>query len=201
MKYQLSAVLLVALSVVAACHPHGGFVRDTDVLGLDDPAMSTSIDRNDLDRVFFETVADLFTSRFYAETRGHAGRPPIAIAPIVNRTSEHLGNQLDTLLARFEESLVAAGAFTVVTIERRAPLIHETLTQQSEHFDRRVAAEIGRRYGAAFVVTGKVHDIVERDANLRRVQYAFAMQVMNVETGEVTWMRSSELTKAYIGRR
>ena len=51
-------VVLVVWSL--GCGP--SYVRDTDVEGLDEDAMSTGLDRSDLDRLFGENLESLFGS-------------------------------------------------------------------------------------------------------------------------------------------
>ncbi len=199
MRQLLSVAAFAAFcSSSIGCVGSGGYVRDTDVEGLDAPAMSTGLDRRDLDRVFLETACDLVTSRFYAGVKQGGGMPTIAILGLRNDTTEHLGPQLATLLARFEDQLVADQVFAVVSTERRGELMADAADQQGSAFDPRFAARWGRQLGAQFVVTGKVQTATERTLDARRVQYSLFMQVLEVETGRIAWMRGSELTKALV---
>ena len=194
----LSAALAAFCSLSGGCTSGGGFVRDTDVDGLDEGAMSTSLDRRDLDRVFLETASDLVVSKFYRGLKASGGAPTIAILGLLNDTTEHIEPQLTTLLARFEDQLVADQVFTVVSNERRGELMADVQNQQGRAFDPRYAARWGRQLGAQFVVTGKVQTVTERTMDARRVQYSLFMQVLEVETGRIAWMRGSELTKALV---
>ena len=199
MRARLSVAAFAAFcSSSIGCVGTGGYVRDTDVEELDAPAMSTGLDRRDLDRVFLETASDLVTSRFYQGVKQGGGTPTIAILGLKNDTTEHIGPQLATLLARFEDQLVADQVFAVVSNERRAELMADAAAQQDSAFDPRFAARWGRQLGALFVVTGKVQTTTERTLEARRVQYSLFMQVLEVETGRIAWMRGSELTKALV---
>ncbi|MFO0751416.1 MAG: penicillin-binding protein activator LpoB [Myxococcota bacterium] len=160
--------------------------------------MSTGLDRKDLERVFMETATDLVRSKFYQGARGGSGQATIAILPMKNDSSEHIEGQLETLLARFEDQLVHDGVFAVVSNERRAEILADLQNQQTDAFDPRFAARWGHQLGAQYVVTGKVQDVAERTSNMRRVQYSLFMQVLEVETGRIAWMRSSDVTKALV---
>ncbi len=205
---------LLALTVtplVTACTPApvtgvATYVRDTDDPTLDDPAMSTGLDRRDLERVFDREIRDFLGSPFHAEVvrRGAgapASRPTIAIVPFLNQTSEHIDTQLDALLSKFEATLVGARTLRVVSLENHPELVAQIEAEQSPLFDRQSAARVGRLLGVDYILTGKVFDRAERTSDARRVQYFLFMQAIGVEDGVVVWQGESGLTKALVAVR
>ena len=149
------------------------YVRDTDVDGLDDAAMSTGLDRTDLDRLFAENLESLFASglaRSWAEGGASSGQPSVALVPFLNETSEHVDSQLEALLTKLETQLINQGDVIVLNDPEKA----------------------------RFVLTGKAYDAAEKTADARRVQYFLFMQVVDTESGAIRWQNEAALTKALV---
>jgi hypothetical protein len=187
----LSAWILLA----AGC---GGptYVRDTDVKNLDEYAMSTGLDKRDIERLYDENARSLMESAVVGQWKKEP--PVVAIFPITNETSEHVGPQLDALLSKLETQFVNGGYAQVVSRERQKQLIAEAESQRGGAFDPSSAATYGKQLGARFFVTGKLHDSAERTKGERRVQYFLFMQVVDVETGVIRWQNEAQLTKGLV---
>lgn len=197
----LGAALLSAagLAMILACGGTGEstYVRGDEVHGIDQPAMSTGLDRADLDELFGQNLDSLLGSKFY---RNLAASEPksVAIFPFKNETSEHIGPQLQTLLSKVETQLVNDGVVDVYSHERQGEVLAELKLQQSDYFDKSRIPEMGRLMGVNYIITGKVYDSAERTSDVRRVQYFLFMQAIDVETGAIKWQQESELTKALV---
>jgi hypothetical protein len=172
------------------------YVRDTDVKNLDEYAMSTGLDKRDIDRLYDENTRSLMESAVMAQWKKET--PVVAIFPITNETSEHVGPQLDALLSKLETQFVNGGFAQVVSRERQKQLISETEAQRGGAFNPASAANYGKQLGARFFVTGKLHDSAERTKGERRVQYFLFMQVVDVETGVIRWQNEAQLTKGLV---
>jgi uncharacterized protein (TIGR02722 family) len=196
----LGAVAVVGGLMVLACAgpQESTFVRGEEAPGIDEPAMSTGLDKVDLEKLFDENGQSMKSSRFYRELSGKPQRPIVAIFPFKNDTSEHIGPQLGALLSKMETQLVEEGVVTVVSHERQAEILGEAKLQQSDLFDPKNRVDVGRQLGVQYFITGKVYDSAERTSDVRRVQYFFFMQAINVETGAIEWQHEAELTKALV---
>ena len=172
------------------------YVRDMDVKNLDEYAMSTGLDRRDIDRLYDENTRSLMESAVVTQWKKEP--PVVAIFPITNETSEHVGSQLDALLSKLETQFVNGGFAQVVSRERQKQLIGEVEAQRGGAFDPSGAANYGKQLGARFFVTGKLHDSAERTKGERRVQYFLFMQVVDVETGVIRWQNEAKLTKGLV---
>lgn len=193
----LSFVCVTPLLV--ACGPkavRGG--QGTDNPELDDDAMSTGLDRRDLDDLMQRNVSALMTSPLWGQWRTGGSQPVVAIWPIKNDTSEHLDTQMLTLLSDLETQLINSGVVAVVSRERQAELIGEVHLQQTADFNPTMAAQIGQQIGAQYFLTGKLQAVDERFRDQRRVQYTLFMQVIEVQTGIVRFQTKSERSKAII---
>jgi PBP1b-binding outer membrane lipoprotein LpoB len=187
---------MIALS---ACRPT--YVSDAEEPNLDSYMMSLRFDRKDLDRLYEDNISKMLTARIAKQWEREAaqGSPPVvAIFPMRNETSEHIGAQLDTLLSKFETDLVNQTPADVVSHENQPELIAEIKRQQSSAYDPQRLSQYGRQLGAQYFVTGKVYDVSERVRDERRVQYFMFVQVLNVETGKIEFQNESSLTKALV---
>lgn len=202
LRSSLCLVLLAgALTGSLGCKPkavRGG--PGTDNPNLDDGAMGTGLDRVDIQYLVNENLNAMFASGWWArDVQGSMSDPPIvAIWPIKNATSQHLDDQMLTLLSDIETTLVNSGAVSVVSRERQAEMVAEAQMQNTDIFDPATAARLGAQIGAKYYVTGKVTSNEERFDDERRVQYSLFLQVIEVETSLVKFQFTSERSKAIV---
>ena len=172
-------------------------VRGDEVAGLDDQAMSTGLDRRDLQKMLLENMQALQTSAVVKSWEAE-NKPAVAVIPLRNETSEHIDSSIDALLADIETTLVNAGHVRVISMEQQPALVEEIKRQYSGAFDPSQIAGWGKQVGARYVVTGRVYSNDERQSGERRVQYFMFIQVLNVETGEILFQHKTAVTKAII---
>lgn len=202
LRSSLCLVLLAGASIgTLGCKPkavRGG--PGTDNPNLDEGAMGTGLDREDINYLVNENLNAMFGSGWWArDVQGSMSDPPIvAIWPIKNATTQHLDDQMLTLLSQIETTLVNSGAVSVVSRERQAEMVAEAQLQNTDIFDPATAARLGAQIGAKYYVTGKVTSNEERFDNERRVQYSLFIQVIEVETSLVKFQFTSERSKAIV---
>jgi uncharacterized protein (TIGR02722 family) len=201
MQRLILAPLTLALAVAAGsgCRPkavRGG--EGTENPNLDNAAMSTGLDRVDLEDLMKKNMASLTTSPIWNNWKGSGSPPVVAIWPIKNDTSEHLDDQMLTLLSDMETELINSGVVAVVSRERQKEMMAEANMQQGADFNPAMAAQIGRQIGAQYFLTGKLQAVDERQKGERRVQYTLFMQVIEVENSLVRFQTKSERTKAIV---
>lgn len=198
-RFVSAAVVALSLSAIAGCKPkaiRGG--EGTENPNFDEGAMSTGLDRRDLEDLMKKNMSSLVGSPLWAQWRGDADTPIVAIWPIKNDTSEHLDDQMLTLLSDMETELINSGVVAVVSRERQAEMMAEANLQQGADFNPALAAELGRQIGAKYFLTGKLQSVDERINKERRVQYTLFMQVIEVETSLVRFQTKSERTKGIV---
>lgn len=189
------ALVLGALFGSAACGPKA--VRGEEVAGLDDQAMSTGLDRRDLQKLLQENMNALQSAPIIKRWEGEQ-LPTVAVIPLRNETTEHVEGSLDALISDIETTLVNAGHVRVISMEQQGNLIAEIRKQYSGAFDPSQISTWGKQVGARYIVTGKVFTSDERQDGERRVQYFMFMQVLEVETGQILFQHKSAVTKAII---
>lgn len=190
----LSAAALLAASI-AACGPKA--VRGDEVEGLDEQAMSTGLDRHDLQKMLHENMTAMQSAAVVKRWESE-DRPAVAVLPLRNETSEHIDSALDALISDIETTLVNGGHVRVINAMQQPDLIAEVRRQQSGAFDASQVATWGKQIGARYFVTGRVYSTDERQSGERRVQYFMFIQVLDAETGEILFQNKSAVTKAMI---
>jgi uncharacterized protein (TIGR02722 family) len=191
----LSLVLGVALGALGCGGPKA--VRGEEVEGLDDQAMSTGLDRRDLQKLLQENMKALEDAPVIKRWEGEQ-MPAVAVIPLRNETTEHVEGSLDALISDIETTLVNAGHVRVISMEQQGKLVAEIRQQYSGAFDPSQIATWGKQVGARYIVTGKVFTSDERQKSERRVQYFMFIQVLEVETGQILFQHKSAVTKAII---
>ena len=189
----LPACLIAA--ALCACGPKA--VRGDEVAGLDDQAMSTGLDKRDLQKMLHENMQALQSSAVVRRWEKE-DRPAVSVIPLRNETSEHIDGVLDALLSDIETTLVNAGHVRVISMEQQPQLVEEIKRQYAGAFDPSQVAKWGKQVGSRYIVTGKVYSADERQSDERRVQYFMFIQVLDVETGEVLFQHKTSVTKAII---
>ncbi|HEX2879155.1 MAG TPA: penicillin-binding protein activator LpoB [Polyangiaceae bacterium] len=187
--------LIAVLSGAVACGPKA--VRGDEVAGLDDEAMSTGLDRRDLQKMLQQNMEALEKSAAVARWQSE-NRPTLAVMRIKNETSEHVDSALQALLSDIETILINAGHVRVISQEDQPDLIGKLRQQQGDAFDQAQVAEWGKQVGARYFITGKVYSVDERTDDERRVQYFLFMRVLNAETGDILWQNKVSVTKALL---
>jgi uncharacterized protein (TIGR02722 family) len=195
MKFLRSLIVLAVAGSAFGCGPKA--VRDTDVEGLDTAAMSTGLDRRDLERMLRENMNALQKAPVI-QRWSQENRPAVAVIPLRNETSEHVDSVLDALISDIETTLVNAGHVRVISMDQQPKLVEEIRRQYSGAFDQSQVSTWGKQVGARYIVTGKVYNTDERQSGERRVQYFMFIQVLSVETGEILFQHKTGVTKALI---
>jgi hypothetical protein len=200
---RLSSILL-SLAIAAfsvGCSGKPAFVRGSDNPDIDKYALSTGLDKKDLETLFNQNAKSLAEGgamRKWKQLSRDGKEATVAIFPVRNETSEHIGSQLQALLSKFETKLVNSGYVRVVSYENQRGLVEELKKQQSAAFDPDKAAQLGKQLGVKYFITGKVYDSAEKSGDERRVQYFLFMRAIEVETGAIRWQNEANLTKGLI---
>jgi hypothetical protein len=187
------AVSLVSVALLAGCGK--SVVRGSNEPGIDSAAMSTGLDKTDIQRMLKEALDDLRTAPVMGEWRQKGGHEVVTVFPFRNETSEHIDPQLQAILSETETWLIDSQVVTVVSRERQNEIIADVEGQRNAVFNPGNVARYGRQLGARYYVTGKVQAADERLEGERRVQYFLFLQVIELETGAIKWQHKSYVTK------
>ena len=193
--FVLGAVTASAMAALGCGGPKA--VRGEDVAGLDDQAMSTGLDRRDLQKMLHDNMQALQAAPIIARWQQEK-EPTVSVLPLRNETTEHIDSQLDSLISDIETTLVNAGHVKVISLESQPQLMEQVRRQYQDGFDQSKIAAWGKQIGVRYVVTGKVFSADERQDKERRVQYFMFIQVLEVETSAILFQYKTAVTKALI---
>jgi PBP1b-binding outer membrane lipoprotein LpoB len=204
MKHSLRSLACAAPAALVVSFALSGcagreYVRGTDDPSVDRAAMSTSLDKDDIERSLQTLLNQMRDAQVMTEWRMKAGqgdRQTVAVSPFINETTEHIDPQLDTMLSDTEGWLVNAQIARVVSQERQAEMIRQVEGAQHPVFDPRHIPQYGKQLGVKYFITGKVGASDERADDARRVQYFIFMQIIDAETSEIRWQQKAYVTKA-----
>ena len=193
----LGLLLLVVVLATLACAPkamRGG--EGTENPDLDRPALSVKLDREDINYLVADYLKHLEASRFWTGVVADADRPLVAIWPITNETSQHIDDQMATLLSSIETALVNTGDVRVVDRSRQEALVSEIGMQQGVAFNAGSAQKLGEQLGVQYFFTGKISSVDEKLNKMRRIQYSLFLQVVAIETGIIEFQNEVTRSKA-----
>lgn len=194
----VAAGLVVVQAGCAATAMRGG--EGTENPELDRPALSVTLDRDDITYLVDDYLKRLEASPFWQQTIRTAAEPPVvAIWPIQNASTQHLDDQMLTLLSSIETALVNTGRVRVIDRSSQESLAREIGIQQGAAYDPRSAQRLGRQLGAQYFFTGKVTSVDERINKIRRVQYTLFLQVVEIENGLIRFQNEVARSKQLKG--
>ena len=170
-------------------------VRDSQDPSVNYAALSTSLDKDDMERSLQSLLNKLRAAPIMEQWRADRGGDVVAIAPFINTTSEHIDSQLDAMLSDTETWLVNSRVVKVVDHDRQSEMIAQVESSQHPVFDPNHLLQYGKQLNAKYYVTGKVGAADERTEDARRVQYFIFMKVLNVETSTIEWEEKIAITK------
>jgi penicillin-binding protein activator len=191
----LAVFTLASLALTSGCGSQKEYVRGSQQPGIDSPAMSTGLDKQDIQQMLQENLNNLRVSPVMDTWRKGGGKTVVAVFPFANETTEHIESQLGAILSEAETWLVESNAVTVVARERQNQIIAEIEGNRNAVFNPAHVAQYGKQLGAQYFLTGKVQTSDERTEDSRRVQYFFFMQVIEIETGAIRWQHKAYVTK------
>lgn len=121
------------------------------------------------------------------------GRPTLLIDNINNKTSEQIDTQsmTDTL----KMNIVRSHLFSIISRDKTNLLAKEQQLSQSGLADTQKATQLGKLWGAKYVMYGNFSSIVNYVGKEKQTYYKFTLILQNIETGEEIWIDEAEVNK------
>lgn len=195
LRTPLTAFAFGIAALTSACGGSKEVVRGSQQPGIDSAAMSTGLDKADIQQMLMENLNNLRVAPVMDTWRKGGGKTIVAVFPFSNETTEHIESQLGAILSEAETWLVESNAVTVVARERQNQIVAEIEGTRNAVFNPQHVAQYGKQMGAEYFLTGKVQTSDERTEDARRVQYFFFMQVIEISTGAIRWQHKAYVTK------
>jgi len=192
------AVMMVTAAALALSVACGGpsYERGVDDPSIDEEALSTRLDRSDL-QLALDQWWEKFKKSPFVEGLGNE-QPNIAILRISNDTSEHVSGALDNLLNSVETKLVNMNQWNVIdnSVLTADGVMAERLRNVSDAVDPETIAALGKEYGIHYFINGRVGDTAEKTSDKRRVQYYLFLRVTDVATKRIVFQEQiDDITK------
>jgi uncharacterized protein (TIGR02722 family) len=120
-------------------------------------------------------------------------RPTLLIDLVKNKTSEHIDTEsmTDTL----KMGVVKSRMFSIINRDKMNLLAKEAEISQSGLADSKKATQLGKLWGAKYVMYGNFSSIVNYVGKEKQTYYKFTLIVQNIETGEEVWIDEAEINK------
>jgi uncharacterized protein (TIGR02722 family) len=128
---------------------------------------------------------------FKQELRGE--RPTLLIDIVKNKTSEQIDTEsmTDTL----KVNIVKSRMFSILNRDKMDILAKEQTLNQAGLTDSQKATQLGKLWGAQYVLYGSFSSIVNYVGKEKQVYYKFTLIIQNIQTGEEVWIDEAELNK------
>ncbi|HWA12521.1 MAG TPA: penicillin-binding protein activator LpoB, partial [Burkholderiales bacterium] len=118
----------------------------------------------------------------------------ITVQDVKNKTSEYIDTRAITDSIRAELQKSGKVRFAVDAAEMKQQ-IDELQRQQSEYYDAKKSAEIGKMVGAGYRLEGNITSIVKQAKDVKDVYYKFNLQLWNIQNGLLEWNDEKEIRK------
>lgn len=120
-------------------------------------------------------------------------KPTLLIDVVKNKTSEHIDTEsmTDTL----KMAVVKSRMFSIINRDKMNILAKEAEIAQSGLADSKKATQLGKLWGAKYVMYGNFSSIVNYVGKEKQTYYKFTLIVQNIETGEEVWIDEAEINK------
>ena len=121
-------------------------------------------------------------------------RPIMTVQEVKNKTSEYIDTRsiTDSIRVELQKSGRVRFAVDAAAMDQQ---IEELKRQQSDYYDAKKSAEIGKMVGAAYRIEGNITSIVKEAKDVKDVYYKFSLQLWNVQSGLLEWADEKEIRK------
>ncbi len=121
-------------------------------------------------------------------------RPIMTVQEVKNKTSEYIDTRsiTDSIRVELQKSGRVRFAVDAAAMDQQ---IEELKRQQSDYYDAKKSAEIGKMVGAAYRIEGNITSIVKEASGVKDVYYKFSLQLWNVQNGLLEWADEKEIRK------
>lgn len=158
-------------------------------------ALSTDFGSADLQQVAATMVDSLLAFPPVAEITA-TRRPVISVDRVKNKSMQHI--DMEAVTDSIRAKLIKSGKFTFVDRTTEAAVLEELKYQQnSGMIDPEKAVEMGKQYGAEYILAGNFAEIEQRGDDVRDVYYKFTLNLKNLRTGLLEWSDEKEIRKVW----
>lgn len=155
--------------------------------------VSTDFSSSDLQQIAGAMVDSLLIFPPVVEVTNQR-RPVLHVESIKNKTMQHIDTESITDTIR--SKLIKSGKFRFIDRTTDDETIAEMKTQQESGLvDQSKAVQIGKQFGAEYILTGNISEIQQGNERIKDVYYKFTLNLKNLTTGILEWSDEKEIRK------
>lgn len=155
--------------------------------------VNTDFGSTDLQRIAVKMVDDLLAFPPMVQVTS-IKRPILFVDTIKNKTTEHI--DMESITDTIQSKLLNSGKYRFVDMTQvdkvRAQLDFQN---NSGMVNKNTAAQIGKQFGAEYMLYGNMASITKQDGDTRDVYYKFTLKLLHLETGLIEWTSEKEIRK------
>lgn len=189
-RYIFLLLAVLALAVGCSSAPK---VRRTAV----DETIDLSGRWNDSDSrmVADEMIKDCLNRPWLAEFQSQKGRKPVVIVgTVLNRSDEHIDTRV--FVKDLERGLINSGLVDfVASRDERGELREERADMQLGFTSADTAKEMGREFGADFMLKGTLNSVRDQIKGQYVILYQVNLEIHELETNRKRWIGQKKLKK------
>jgi uncharacterized protein (TIGR02722 family) len=177
---------------LSACTPaFEGEYNDPDKVEIIDEKWNETDDRRTAEEMV-KACLDGGWLKDYTET--NKGKKPIVMVDeLQNKTQEHINTEAIT--EQIRNSIINSRAVRFINAEKRQKIADEIQYQNSGAVDAAMARQLGKQYGAEFMLGGVMSDSVHTQGGLRVITYQINMMLTDLQTAEIVWTNQFKIKK------
>ena len=187
--------IYVALNVLAGCGLLVGALGCASTVQYGDPtsarALTTDFGASDLQQTAASMVDSLLSFPPIVEVTMQR-RPILTVDRVKNKTMQHIDTEAltDTIRAK----MIRSGKFRFIDRTTDQAAIAEIKVQQDSGLvNQNTAVQFGQQYGAEYILTANLAEIMQRQGSTKDVYYKFTMNLKSLKTGIVEWSDEKEI--------
>ncbi|MGV3278822.1 penicillin-binding protein activator LpoB [Rickettsiales bacterium LUAb2] len=186
MKKYLIIIAIFGLALITGCSPK------TSYQSIDNTAMSSYFSVQD-QYSLVNQLSQKITSDPDIKEALDGQRPTLLVDVVKNKTSEHIDTEsiTDTL----KNTIISAKLFRIIDRSKMDVLAKEQQLNNSGLTDSQRATQIGKLWGAKFVLYGNFSSIVNYVGKEKTTFYKLTLIMKNIETGEEIWVGEASVNK------
>jgi len=188
MKATLALALPACLLFLACNQPvtSYGNAQKTETVNAD-------FGSTDLQMIAETMVTSLLASGKLEPDAAEPGKPPVvAVARVVNSTSEHIDTK--SITDKIRTALVKSGKVRFSALDAQADLLRQ-YRLQGVLADDATAKGAGKQVGTKYILRGDIASIVKNQGRTKDVYYKFTLNLVDVESAVIAWADEKEIRK------
>jgi len=121
-------------------------------------------------------------------------RPVLQVATVKNKTNEHIDTKAIT--DKIRTTLLNSGKVQFTAAEVRQEVLDELEYQRgSGYVDPETRKPVGKQVGTDFLLAGEITSITKQKDDTKDVYYKITLNLVDLETGLISWADEKEIRK------